>query len=56
MASKSREFASHFRSEDTGNLMLRVIDPLVRRQLGAVATRREPALAAGDEQEDWKEF
>jgi len=32
------EFASHFRTEDTGNLMLRVIDPLVRRQLGELDT------------------
>ncbi len=27
------EFASHFRTEDTGNLLLRTIDPLVQKQL-----------------------
>ena len=32
------EFASHFRTEDTGNLMLRIIDPLVQRQFAELDT------------------
>src|SRR5687768_5925824 len=32
------EYASHFRTEDTGNLLLRTIDPLVQRQLQELDT------------------
>jgi methyl-accepting chemotaxis protein len=32
------EFATHFRTEDTGNLLLRAIDPLVQRQLAELDT------------------
>ena len=32
------EFATHFRTEDTGNLLLRTIDPLVQRQLAELDT------------------
>ena len=32
------EFASHFRTEDTGNLLLRTIDPLVQSQLSELDT------------------
>src|SRR5688572_563295 len=32
------EYASHFRTEDTGNLLLRIIDPLVQRQLQELDT------------------
>ncbi|HUP98006.1 MAG TPA: methyl-accepting chemotaxis protein [Usitatibacter sp.] len=32
------EFAIHFRTEDTGNLLLRTIDPLVQRQLAELDT------------------
>ena len=32
------EFATHFRTEDTGNLLLRTLDPLVQRQLAELDT------------------